>query len=92
MGYLRKANLKDLNHVCENMREMDRLEAVYQTGQDPDTALRVSYLASKVVMAICGDNDNPIGICGVTPNGCIYMVATEELFSNDKTKLYEGLK
>ena len=39
MGYLRKANLKDLNHVCENMREMDRLEAVYQTGQEPELSL-----------------------------------------------------
>ena len=87
MGHLRKCTLKDLHYVSENMRDMDRLEAVYQTGQDPDTALRVSYLASKIVMAICGDNDNPIGICGVTPNGCIYMVATEELFSNDKYKI-----
>ena len=49
MGHLRKCTLKDLHHVSENMRDMDRLEAVYQTGQDPDTALRVSYLASKIV-------------------------------------------
>ena len=42
MGYLRKANLKDLNYVCENMREMDRLEAVYQTGQEPADALRLT--------------------------------------------------
>ena len=46
MGHLRKCTLKDLHHVSENMRDMDRLEAVYQTGQDTDTALRVSYLAS----------------------------------------------
>ena len=72
MGHLRKCTLKDLHHVSENMRDMDRLEAVYQTGQDPDTALRVSYLASKIVMAICGDDDNPIGICGVT-KWCVYI-------------------
>ena len=87
MGHLRKCTLKDLHYVSDNMREMDRLEALYQTDQDPETALKVSYLSSKEVMAICGDDDNPIGICGVTPNGCIYMVATEELFSNKKYKI-----
>ena len=34
MAYLRKAKLKDLNYVCENMREIDRIEAIYQTGEN----------------------------------------------------------
>ena len=87
MGHLRKCTLQDMLYVSDNMRDMDKLEAVYQTGQDPDSALKMSYLASKTVMAICGDNDNPIGICGVTHNGCIYMVATEQLFLNNKYKI-----
>ena len=87
MGHLRKCTLKDMLYVSDNMRDMDRLEAVYQTNQDPDSAIKMAYLSSKTVMAICGDDDNPIGICGVTYNGCIYMVATEELFSNDKYKI-----
>ena len=76
-----------MHYVSDNMREMDRLEALYQADQDPETALKVSYLASKEVMAICGDEDNPIGICGVTPNGCIYMVSTDELFNNKKYRI-----
>ena len=87
MGHLRKCTLKDLHYVSDNMREIDKLEALYQADQDPETALKVSYLASKEVMAICGDEDNPIGICGVTPNGCIYMVSTEELFDNKKYRI-----
>ena len=87
MGHLRKCTLKDLHYVSDNMREMDKLEALYQADQDPETALKVSYLASKEVMAICGDEDNPIGICGVTANGCIYMVSTEELFDNKKYRI-----
>ena len=87
MGHLRKCTLKDLHYVSDNMREMDKLEALYQADQDPETALKVSYLASKEVMAICGDEDNPIGICWVTPNGCIYMVSTEELFDNKKYRI-----
>ena len=76
-----------MHYVSDNMREIDKLEALYQADQDPETALKVSYLASKEVMAICGDEDNPIGICGVTPNGCIYMVSTEELFNNKKYRI-----
>ena len=38
MAYLRKAKLKDLNYVCENMREIDRIEAIYQTGENPEDA------------------------------------------------------
>ena len=36
MGHLRKANLEDLKHVAKNMREMDKLEAFYQSGQEPN--------------------------------------------------------
>ena len=87
MGYLRKANLKDLNHVCENMREMDRLEAVYQTGQEPADALRLTYLAGEQVLTIAGDNDQPMGLCGVIRDGCIWMICTDELFTNKKYRI-----
>ena len=87
MGYLRKSNLQDLNYVCKNMREMDRLEALYQTGEDAEDALRLSYLYGQTNMAIADDNDNPIGLCGVIADGCIWMVATDELFNNRKYKI-----
>ena len=87
MGYLRKANLKDLNYVCANMRQMDRMEALYQTGYDPEDALRLTYLSGEKVMAIAGDEDQPMGLCGVMPNGCIWFVATDELFDNKKYKI-----
>ena len=87
MGHLRKANLQDLNHVCKNMREMDRLEAVYQTGQEPADALRLTYLAGEQVLTIAGDNDQPMGLCGVISDGCIWMICTDELFTNKKYKI-----
>tara|TARA_S200000501_G_C20781378_1_gene725188 strand:- start:113 stop:565 length:453 start_codon:yes stop_codon:yes gene_type:complete len=87
MGYLRKAKLKDLNYVCANMRQMDRLEALYQTGQDPEDALRLTYLSGEQVLAIAGDEDQPMGLCGVCHDGCIWMLATDELFNNKKYKI-----
>tara|TARA_R100000388_G_C7185034_1_gene130614 strand:- start:223 stop:675 length:453 start_codon:yes stop_codon:yes gene_type:complete len=87
MGYIRKANLKDLNHVIENMRVIDKIEVFYQTNLKPEEAIQFSYLATKDRMAIADDNNNPIGLCGVCPGGCIWMVATDELFQNKKYKI-----
>ena len=73
MGYLRKSKLSDLNYVCQNMRAIDRLEALYQTGQDAEEALRLSYLFGDKVLTIAGDEDQPMGICGVVKDGCIWI-------------------
>ena len=87
MGYLRKANLKDLKYVAANMREVDKIEAFYQSGQEPLQALQLSYMCSKVNMAIADDNDQPMGLCGVVDGGVIWMVATDKLFENNKYKI-----
>ena len=87
MGYIRKAKLKDLNHVVKNLRVMDKIEVFYQTGQKPENAIRLSYLYTKENMAIADDDDNPIGLCGVVSDGCIWMVATDDLFVNKKYRI-----
>ena len=87
MGYLRKANIHDLNHVCKNMREIDKIEAYYQTGKEPEDALRLTYLYGQQVLTIAGDEDQPMGLCGVISDGCIWCITTDELFSNRKYKI-----
>ena len=49
MGYLRKSNSKDLRHVMANMRVMDKVEAYYQCGCEPEDALAESL--SKLIPA-----------------------------------------
>ena len=87
MGHLRKANLEDLKYVAKHMREMDKLEAFYQSGQEPRQALQLSYMCSNINMAIADENDQPIGLCGVVQGGVIWMVATDKLFENKKYKI-----
>ena len=87
MWHLRKANLKDLKYVAANMREVDKIEAFYQSGQEPLQALQLTYMCSKVNMAIADDNDQPMGLCGVVDGGVIWMVATDKLFENNKYKI-----
>ena len=77
MGYLRKSNLKDFKYVVDNMRVMDKIEALYQTGMSPEDALSLTFLASKTNMTIADDEDQPIGLCGVQKDGCIWCVATD---------------
>ena len=43
MGYLRKSNSKDLRHVMANMRVIDKIEAYYQCGCEPEDALALTY-------------------------------------------------
>ena len=87
MGHLRKATFTDLKYVAANMREIDKIEALYQTGQEPKQALQLSYICSNINMAIADDDDNPIGLCGVVSDGCIWMVATDDLFVNKKYRI-----
>ena len=84
MGYLRKSNIKDFKFVVENMRPMDKIEAYYQSGMKPEDALSFTFLGSKTNMTIAGDDDQPIGLCGVQKDGRIWCVATDELFKNKK--------
>ncbi len=87
MGYLRKSKLEDFKFVVENMREMDRLETYYQTDMTPEDALSVTFLGSQINMTIASDNDEPIGLCGVFKDGCIWCIATDELFNNKKYRI-----
>ena len=87
MGYLRKSKLEDFKFVVENMREMDRLESYYQTDMTPEDALSVTFLGSQINMTIASDDDQPIGLCGVFKDGCIWCIATDELFDNKKYRI-----
>jgi ribosomal protein S18 acetylase RimI-like enzyme len=87
VGYLRKSKLEDFKFVVENMREMDRLETYYQTDMTPEDALSVTFLGSQINMTIASDDDEPIGLCGVFKDGCIWCIATDELFNNKKYRI-----
>ena len=87
MGHLRKATLKDFKYVVNNMRVMDKIEAHYQTGMNPEDALSFTYMGSEINMAIANDNDEPIGLCGVQSDGYIWCVATDDLYANKKYRI-----
>ena len=87
MGYLRKSNSKDLRHVMNNMRGIDKIEAYYQCGCEPEDALALTYIYSEITMKAAGVAAQPMGLCGVMSNGCIWFTATDELFDSKKYRI-----
>ena len=84
MGFsIRKSNLSDLTYVCNHLRILDKIEAWYQTGQQPEEALRLTYLFTEKNLAIADDqmktimgdhmgfNDvlQELGASGILPSG-----------------------
>ena len=47
----------------------------------------MSYLYGEKVLTIAGDKDQPMGLCGVIKDGCIWCIMTDELFENKKYKI-----
>ena len=86
MGHLRKSTVSDLNYVIDNLRVLDKVEAYYQTGENPEEAVRRTYLSSKKVMTIASEDDQPMGLCGVVFDGVIWMVGTDELTKKKKDR------
>ena len=85
--YLRTSKLSDFKYVVENMRQIDRVEANYQTDMTPEDALSFTFLESELKMTIASDDDKSIGLCGVFKDGCIWCISTDEMFNNKKYRI-----
>ena len=82
MGFtIRKSNLSDLTYVCNHLRILDKIEAWYQTGYQPEEAVRLTYLSTEKNFAIANEEDQAMGLSGVCSDGTVWMVGTDELTS-----------
>ena len=93
MGHLRKATLKDFKYVVNNMRVMDKIEAHYQTGMNPEDALSFTYMGSEINMAIANDNDEAIVLANKSEFGLGSAIFTRDIEKGEsiaKTKLQSG--
>jgi len=82
MGFqVRKSNLSDLTYVCNHLRVLDKIETWYQTGYQPEEAVRLTYLSTERNFAIANEKDQAMGLSGVCSDGTVWMVGTDELTS-----------
>lgn len=69
MGYFRPAQFGDCAKLAPNLREKDKEEIWASHGMLPDPALRFSFLFSTECNSIIDDNEDIIGMFGVTKEG-----------------------
>tara|TARA_R100000664_G_scaffold8116_1_gene13499 strand:+ start:5391 stop:5843 length:453 start_codon:yes stop_codon:yes gene_type:complete len=87
MAYLKKATFDDVLHVTKNMRDMDRNECWLQTAQPVEDLIKLAFISGGENLTISNEEGKPVGLCGVSNTCRIWMVATDELFSEKKDRL-----
>ena len=60
---------------------------LFSCTKSTDEVVDVYARVGEKVLTIAGDEDQHMGICGVISNGCIWLISTDELFSNKKYKI-----
>jgi hypothetical protein len=86
--------------VADGLRGLDRVEVLNIYGWSPTQAVMNSIQNSTVQRCICADDGKPLAVCGVTNQGVVWLLATDELlcterrrrqFLRDGTKWVDGL-
>ena len=74
------------HEVGRAMRESDRRECMALYGWGPHEAVSRSLQNSTVQRAIYGDDGEPLGVCGVTAGGIVWLLATDGLLSTRRRR------
>lgn len=76
---VREALWLDVEQMAERLREVDQEEIRASTGLDPGTGLRRAFYASIPICFVITHRRFPAVIFGVTPQGSVWMLATDEI-------------
>lgn len=89
-AYVRRSQPTDVPVVADGMRQADRDE-VSVGGGTPKEALLLGLLTSKPCMTICGPDDRPVGMYGVSAQGdgvgAVWLLGTDELVQRKDIRL-----
>jgi len=68
-------------HIAANLRKQDAYEVFCSDAESPEEAVYGSWKDSPDCRCIDADDGTPVGICGVSPGGGIWMLATDGLLA-----------
>ena len=92
MGYYRLAKFGDCKVLAPNLRQADKDEVWASHGQKPLQALKISFLLSEECNTIIGDNEDIIGMFGVTRHGkkigIPWLLMSEEIYKPSHVKQF----
>lgn len=96
MAGWREAKREDIYILAPKMRESDKLEVYCSHGMTAEEALEYSWLTSREVNTIYGDDEEVIGMFGWSldeSNFCIpWLLASDELKNHQKQFIKESRK
>ena len=92
MGYYRPSKYGDCKVLAPNLRQEDKTEVWASHGLEPLTALRFSFLASEECNTIIGDNEDIIGMFGVTKHdetiGVPWLLMSDEIYNRSLARQF----
>jgi hypothetical protein len=67
--------------VALHLRKQDAIEVFCSHGADPWQAVHHSWHSSPDCRCIEGDDYSTVGIAGISPGGCVWLLATDGLLA-----------
>lgn len=78
-SYFKNSTLDDMRFLAPRLRYEDKQEILSLVGLPPLQAMLLSYKTSETCYTIFNPKDVPVGAFGVTSNGAIWMLATNDI-------------
>ena len=69
----------DIEYLAPRLRYEDKRELLTSSGNTPYQSLLNGFIASDVCFTITDQENIPVGMFGVTPEGAIWLLATPEI-------------
>jgi hypothetical protein len=88
----RKSIYSDVENLSINLRHADKREILASTGTTPLNALLGGYVQSEVCFTILDKENVPVGMFGVSKDGGIWLLATDDIFKIRFSFLRESRK
>ena len=70
---------EDCQYLADKLRYEDKREILDATGFTPISGLIFSYVSSEVCFTIVDKNNIPVGMFGVSKDGAIFLLASNEI-------------
>jgi len=91
MGYYRPSKYGDCKVLAPTLREEDKQEVWSSHGLTPLQALQMSFLLSEEANTIIGDNEDIIGMFGVTNQGDIgipWLLMSDAIYNRSHARQF----
>lgn len=75
----RKSEYSDVEFLAPQLRFEDKREILSATGQNPFQGLLTSYVQSQFCFTITNKKNVPVGMFGVSKEGAIWLLATDDI-------------